>query len=1059
MKIESLHIEGFGHFADQPFGPFDAPLTVVLGYNEAGKSTLLAFIRTILFGFPATKRAEFYPALKGGRHGGRITLKADDGVSYTVERIEDNKGVTLRITTGAGLQSADESLLQSLLGNSSKKVFEAVFALGLADLQDLKRLNEIDAAAQIYAAGMGATNLPTAIKAIESERDGLFLKGGKNQEAASILGRLGEIDENLKRVENNAAEYARLTKRRAELEQEIAEATAAHAAASNAVSEVERLQQAWEDWVTLGEAEEKLRQLPEQPAFPENAIPRLNAAELALREAELAKLEAREQCERTERLAKEPIPGESLLQHRDRIEAIHAGREAFDKSVVDLPGRRVVLDEQERDLEEKLTGLGRGWTEEQVESFETSIPVRASVNQSKQRLDDADIALRGATQTRDQRTELWTDSAAAEERARESLESMPNPPKTEAECQEALASLNVCRERLAAYLDVRGRRATAEALTRQSVSIPVGTPATRSPALPAGVLLAVGVVALGGGVVLGGSALLLGITLGLLLGAAGIALFLSGRTASDTTLAAPSTTSTDPYVEVLRAEEKQALEALRVAAKSFGLEDPTVADLDNEAAGIKRIEDGRRDLANVRNQWQEARDKRDHLGRGLESATRALEEAALKRKDGWDDWIRWLAVHGLPETLEPNGVINFFERIETIREKIRAAIKERHRIERIEEDIASYRLRVQPLATGYGIATELVDSAAVAAAADRLSRDLAEATEANTNRENALRAFGDAERNRSKLESQEADARGELERLLQAGKAPDGEQFRRNAAIHEDRAAALKEKATAESAIRKAAGGGENYPAFRSALAATGDVHLAEERDRLAHLFEEADSLRGKLREENVETRLKIDQLTNDEEASRLRGEHANLVEQLVDTAKRWATLAVARKLLEKAQLKYELEHQPAVLRSAEEFFGTVTGGRYVKLHSPLGRQEITAMAADGTTKTPTKLSRGTEDQLYLALRFGLIREFGQRATHLPVIVDDILVNFDPERAQRAANAFADLAKTNQVLVFTCHPGTVEMFQKASAAVQVLDLAAEGTQPRPGTTANGVSNI
>ena len=50
MKLRDLHIEGFGHFHDFSLGPLDSNLAVVYGPNEAGKSTLLAFIRTILFG-------------------------------------------------------------------------------------------------------------------------------------------------------------------------------------------------------------------------------------------------------------------------------------------------------------------------------------------------------------------------------------------------------------------------------------------------------------------------------------------------------------------------------------------------------------------------------------------------------------------------------------------------------------------------------------------------------------------------------------------------------------------------------------------------------------------------------------------------------------------------------------------------------------------------------------------------------------------------------------------------------------------------------------------------
>ena len=50
MRIDEIHVDGFGLLRDRRIEP--APgLTVIRGENEAGKSTLLAFIRAILFGF------------------------------------------------------------------------------------------------------------------------------------------------------------------------------------------------------------------------------------------------------------------------------------------------------------------------------------------------------------------------------------------------------------------------------------------------------------------------------------------------------------------------------------------------------------------------------------------------------------------------------------------------------------------------------------------------------------------------------------------------------------------------------------------------------------------------------------------------------------------------------------------------------------------------------------------------------------------------------------------------------------------------------------------------
>ena len=51
------------------------------------------------------------------------------------------------------------------------------------------------------------------------------------------------------------------------------------------------------------------------------------------------------------------------------------------------------------------------------------------------------------------------------------------------------------------------------------------------------------------------------------------------------------------------------------------------------------------------------------------------------------------------------------------------------------------------------------------------------------------------------------------------------------------------------------------------------------------------------------------------------------------------------------------------------------------------------------------------------------------------MVVDEVLVNFDPDRALSAAVAFTELSLTNQILVFTCHPTTVDLFKKAASKI------------------------
>ena len=49
MRIDRIHIDGFGVFHDKGVAGFQKGINVLYGPNEAGKSTLLDFIRFTLF--------------------------------------------------------------------------------------------------------------------------------------------------------------------------------------------------------------------------------------------------------------------------------------------------------------------------------------------------------------------------------------------------------------------------------------------------------------------------------------------------------------------------------------------------------------------------------------------------------------------------------------------------------------------------------------------------------------------------------------------------------------------------------------------------------------------------------------------------------------------------------------------------------------------------------------------------------------------------------------------------------------------------------------------------
>jgi uncharacterized protein YhaN len=378
--------------------------------------------------------------------------------------------------------------------------------------------------------------------------------------------------------------------------------------------------------------------------------------------------------------------------------------------------------------------------------------------------------------------------------------------------------------------------------------------------------------------------------------------------------------------------------------------------------------------------------------------------------------------------------------VETARSSLSEARRMRGRRAAIEYDIQEFREQVEPLAARHRLPLDSEDQRQLARVADELIQRLDEARTAVSQRDQARTQ---AEEIRQQLEIRERRLQSASKahaELLAAGGTDDAEEFRRRARQQAERLELERQRDEHRRSLERLSGPGDRFDIFCRSLAGSDPNRLYEESAGLSELHAEVDGHRNALREERGGIDTELAQLTGEEESSALRIRRGTLEEQLREHAREWSRLTIAEALLEKTRQKFEQERQPSVIRHAQDFFSGVTGQRYQRLYAPIGEQTITVTDATGGSKQPSELSRGTREQLYLALRFGLIREFGEHAERLPVVVDEALVNFDPDRARLAAESFAQLAETNQVLVFTCHPATADMFAKTANA-QVVDIS------------------
>ena len=150
-------------------------------------------------------------------------------------------------------------------------------------------------------------------------------------------------------------------------------------------------------------------------------------------------------------------------------------------------------------------------------------------------------------------------------------------------------------------------------------------------------------------------------------------------------------------------------------------------------------------------------------------------------------------------------------------------------------------------------------------------------------------------------------------------------------------------------------------------------------------------------------------------------------------------------------------------LRGRADLFRRLTLGSFERIASDfdaadrqilVGVRPVKGLAPSCCDQLPTPLaervsiagmSDGTRDQLHLALRLAAIERHLDKGEPLPLLLDDVLVHVDDDRARAALEILCELSAKTQVLFFTHHSRLVELAQLAGGArVKVHALTGRG---------------
>lgn len=199
MKLKQIQIYNFGQFSQETFDLPEGNLAAFFGGNEAGKSTTVAFIKQILFGFNLKNTSsvffeDYEPLTKSYPMGGQLVFTSDAG-EYVLERTwsKGDKSKTGAVKVFLNGQEVPASLFYEQIQNIDGGFYAESFIFNEDLLRQVSSLSEGEILENIYYLGAAQSSQLLAIRAdFDKEAKDLFKPSGKKAPVNQDLLKLAE---------------------------------------------------------------------------------------------------------------------------------------------------------------------------------------------------------------------------------------------------------------------------------------------------------------------------------------------------------------------------------------------------------------------------------------------------------------------------------------------------------------------------------------------------------------------------------------------------------------------------------------------------------------------------------------------------------------------------------------------------------------------------------------------------------------------------------------------------------------------------------------------------
>lgn len=197
-------------------------------------------------------------------------------------------------------------------------------------------------------------------------------------------------------------------------------------------------------------------------------------------------------------------------------------------------------------------------------------------------------------------------------------------------------------------------------------------------------------------------------------------------------------------------------------------------------------------------------------------------------------------------------------------------------------------------------------------------------------------------------------------------------------------------------------------------------------------------AVRGELAQVSDTAARLLGELNSLGDPAELEERRDTFLEELDKRQGEYDAITAALSALKSADDALRERFSPAVNQKAGTYLSALTGGKYSKAALTRQFQALAQEPENTALRSDLALSAGAAQQLYLALRLAMCQLALPQAEPCPIVLDDVLDTFDDQRSRLALNCLLDIARTRQVLLFSCHGREKELLRGTDAEIAAL---------------------